>query len=166
MFERELKVFRFNQQYAHMLLDGVEPAQWNTQPFAGANTPTWIFGHLAHVGNSILVRLQCEGFLEQDWSPFFGMNSTVPSPDDENFVQVPSPAAILDAYNTSHERVSESIPKVAPATFSMPSPHERLRPLLPTVGDLIGFILTSHEAIHLGQMSAWRRAMGMPPAIS
>jgi len=35
--------------------------------------------------------------------------------------------------------------------------------VLPTRGDLLAHILTTHEATHLGQLSAWRRQLGFPP---
>ena len=33
---------------------------------------------------------------------------------------------------------------------------------LPTVGDLLAHLLTTHSAYHLGQLSTWRRAAGLP----
>ena len=33
-----------------------------------------------------------------------------------------------------------------------------------TVGDMIVFLMTSHEMDHLGQIAAWRRAMGLGAA--
>jgi hypothetical protein len=33
---------------------------------------------------------------------------------------------------------------------------------LPTVGDLLAHLMTTHEAAHLGQLSAWRRLLGLP----
>jgi hypothetical protein len=37
-----------------------------------------------------------------------------------------------------------------------------MRKFAPRVGDAAVGIATTHEAIHLGQLSAWRLAMGMP----
>jgi hypothetical protein len=33
---------------------------------------------------------------------------------------------------------------------------------LPTVADLATFLLTGHMGVHLGQLSAWRRMIGLP----
>ena len=35
-----------------------------------------------------------------------------------------------------------------------------MRPRFPTIADQIGYLLTTHEAGHLGQLSAWRRMTG------
>jgi uncharacterized damage-inducible protein DinB len=40
-----------------------------------------------------------------------------------------------------------------------------MRKYFPTVGDQMVFMMTAHEMDHLGQMAAWRRAMGLPPAM-
>ena len=41
-------------------------------------------------------------------------------------------------------------------------PNQEFRQIMPTIGDGLGYLLVAHEANHLGQLSAWRRAMGMP----
>ena len=45
--------------------------------------------------------------------------------------------------------------------FSEPNPLERWRAVNPTVGDMIVTLMVKHESGHLGQLSAWRRAMGL-----
>ncbi len=37
----------------------------------------------------------------------------------------------------------------------------RLKPMLPTAREVIAHLMTTHIGIHLGQLSAWRRQMGM-----
>jgi hypothetical protein len=48
--------------------------------------------------------------------------------------------------------------------FAEPHPDEGSRKYFPTVGDMIVFMMTSHEMDHLGQIAAWRRAMGLGAA--
>jgi hypothetical protein len=67
----------------------------------------------------------------------------------------------LDAYRAAIAAV-ESAPDEA---FDAPNPAEgRLREMFPTVGSAINFYLVGHVQVHLGQFSAWRRAMGLPAA--
>lgn len=162
MFERELLTYGFQQQYASMLLDGVDNTEWNVQPFENANTPTWILGHLAVVGHRLVTQLGEPGFLEERWLKLFSPGTSIPTDDTPN---LPSSQDIREAYRLAHERVTQTMPTMTPAIFSEPNPHERLKNGLPTVGDLVAFVLTAHEATHLGQLSAWRRAMGLPHAI-
>jgi uncharacterized damage-inducible protein DinB len=37
---------------------------------------------------------------------------------------------------------------------------------LPTLSDATVFLAVSHEAMHLGQLAAWRRARGLPSALN
>ena len=37
---------------------------------------------------------------------------------------------------------------------------------MPTLGDLLYFMCVTHEAMHLGQLAAWRRAMDLPSALA
>ena len=41
----------------------------------------------------------------------------------------------------------------------------RFSKYMPTALDLIVFMCINHEAMHLGQLAAWRRAMKLPSAL-
>jgi hypothetical protein len=38
----------------------------------------------------------------------------------------------------------------------------RIKEIFPFVGLAINFMLNNHNMMHVGQVSAWRRAMGLP----
>ena len=48
--------------------------------------------------------------------------------------------------------------------FLAENPIERLRDRFPTLGSALGFYVGGHMMMHLGQLSAWRRTMGMGAA--
>ena len=48
-----------------------------------------------------------------------------------------------------------------PAVFAKEYPDEKTRKYFPTVGDFVDYLLSAHEANHIGQIAAWRRAMGL-----
>ena len=51
-------------------------------------------------------------------------------------------------------------------TFLKPNPNEgRMKELFPTIGAAVTFYLGGHVQMHLGQISAWRRAMGLTAAM-
>jgi hypothetical protein len=47
--------------------------------------------------------------------------------------------------------------------LAQPLPDERYRHIFPTIGHALLHILTAHAAVHVGQVSVWRRAFGLPP---
>ena len=42
------------------------------------------------------------------------------------------------------------------------NPFDSMAETLPTLADLLSYLLSTHEAMHLGQLSAWRRQLGLP----
>ena len=69
---------------------------------------------------------------------------------------------MLKTLEDAHARLADAVTKAAPETLAQPAP-ERIRERFPTVGALLVGLMTSHHASHNGQLSAWRRAMGLPP---
>jgi hypothetical protein len=63
-----------------------------------------------------------------------------------------------------HARVAQALSEADTAALAQPLANEKMRAHFPTVGDFAIFLMTSHEMDHLGQIAAWRRAMGLGPA--
>jgi hypothetical protein len=69
-------------------------------------------------------------------------------------------SALLRAYRA----VAEALDCAVDEVFAGENPNEAMRGKFPTKGAMIGFYVGGHFMLHMGQMSAWRRAMGMGPA--
>ena len=82
----------------------------------------------------------------------------IPSGDPSLF---PSKEALLATLESLHERVAKAVAAADSATLAAPHPNEGTRKFFPTVGDMIVFLMTAHEMDHMGQLAAWRRAMGL-----
>ena len=63
-----------------------------------------------------------------------------------------------------HDVAATAVADADPSVFAREMPNERVRAYMPTIGDFAVIMMTTHEAGHLGQVTAWRRAMGLPPA--
>jgi hypothetical protein len=160
MFERECTLYAFTHYYCHKLTDDLDDAQIATQSAAGINHPAWILGHLAI---AIDYALQCvgeRGICPPEWHKLFGPGSK-PSTDRAAY---PSKAEMLTVIDAGHARVSELARSADPERMAKRHtvPFEFLQQNLPTVGDLLAHLMTTHVAVHLGQLSAWRRLMGLP----
>ena len=54
------------------------------------------------------------------------------------------------------------LPEMTDEAFSRPNPAEgRLKELFPTLGPVAAFMMVAHPMMHLGQVSAWRRMIGL-----
>jgi uncharacterized damage-inducible protein DinB len=160
MFERELKLFAYNLGYGQQLVADIPDEQMAEQPAQGSNHPAWILGHLTAATDYGLEALGLPHAAPADWHTLFAPGQ-VPSPERALY---PSKEELVAAYEAAHRRLAAATAEHANAErLSRPNPIEGLRPAMPTLADLLAHLLTTHEATHLGQLSAWRRQLGLPP---
>jgi len=84
--------------------------------------------------------------------------------DDPEGSIYPSKDETLAAFFDRHEKCVETIKGLRDEDFERPLEVERYREAFGTAGGLSSFMLGAHAGFHLGQISAWRRAMGMGSA--
>jgi hypothetical protein len=159
MFEHERTLYDFVLHYITQLSADLDDARLTEQPAPGMNHPAWILGHLALCTDYGAMMLGDEMRCPEAWHKLFGPGST-PTTDRSAY---PSKAELLDALIVGHKRVSEASKKADPVR--MATPHDvqiaYLKKWIPTKGDLLAHLMTTHAAGHIGQLSAWRRINGM-----
>ena len=161
MIEHVTYLYKFNLGVAGRLVDDLTPEQMVLQPSGAVNHPAWTLGHLVISANGLGRLLGLAPEVPEGWDRVFATGG-IPSGDAADY---PSKDELLVALAAQHERNTEAVLQADPAWFAAPHPDERRRRYFPTVGDVVTFLMTSHEASHLGQVSAWRRAAGIgPPA--
>jgi hypothetical protein len=85
--------------------------------------------------------------------------------DDPAGAIYPPLAELKTQFFESYQAAIAAIESAPDEAFAGPNPAEgRLRELFPTIGPALNFYMIGHVQVHLGQFSAWRRAMGLPPA--
>ena len=156
--------YRFNLERARTLVRDLSAEQMVGQPRGVVNHPAWTLGHLAQASDHLAVALGLESTFPAAWKDSFRTGG-IPSGDMAAF---PLKDALVAELAAQHERVSSVIEAAEPtaldATFAREHPNERTRQRFPTVGDYAVYLITSHEGSHLGQIAAWRRAMGLGSA--
>ena len=153
-------VYGFNLMNAETLVKDVSAEQMVGQPNGVVNHPAWSLGHLVVAANSLGQVLGLTSNLPDGWDKTFATGGE-PSALVSDF---PSKEEILGALKEQHERNTEAIKNIDPTSLAAPHPNEDMRSYFPTVGDMVVFLMTGHEMDHLGQIAAWRRAMGLGPA--
>jgi hypothetical protein len=156
VLQHVLHVYALNLGFANRLVKDLSDDQMCAQPHGVVNHPAWSLGHLAvaadHAGTVLGLRAE----LPAGWEHTFKTGGT-PSPDKTLF---PGKDEILRVLAEEHARVALALSTVDPAVLATPA-HEKRRAHFPTVGDFAIFLMTAHEMDHLGQIAAWRRAMGL-----
>jgi uncharacterized damage-inducible protein DinB len=163
MLDHERTAYAWVLDYTRKLADGIPEADMAVQPAPGMNTPLWILGHLAVVADYAAKLLGEPREGPRAWHVAFGPGSRPEAPPDP----APTKAALLAALEAQHARVSAAAARLAPERLREPHPFD-LAPLkasFPTVGELLTHMMTTHPAMHLGQLSAWRRLRGLPAVL-
>lgn len=157
MREHALFTYRFNLGHIESLVRDLTDEQMVGQPNGVVNHPAWTLRHLASSSNFLATTLGLESTTPAEWD---ARADGVPSGNASDF---PSKDELLAALKAQHERVAEAVSNAAPELFAKDS-DEQMRSYFPKVGDLVDYMLTAHEGTHIGQISAWRRAMGLKPS--
>lgn len=156
-FAKEITVLRFMQGYGDDLLADIEPQDMCKQPVSGMNHPAWIIGHLAMAVDS---HAESVGGTSQliTWQEQFDYGTTLTT-DPADY---PAKPELIEAWHAANERFIAAVSSAPPEALNTPTQGPAAQGL-PTVGDFTSFSLTAHTALHLGQLSAWRRADGRQP---
>jgi len=149
-----------NLERLRALTHDLDHKQACTQPMPGMNHPAWIVGHLAVVADrATAVRLLGQSpALPDEWAALFGKGSE-PLADPDAY---PDLVELIAAVAERHATIAELISVAGVTLFEKATPDEHFRKRFSTLGGALLFTTVTHEALHLGQLSAWRRASGLP----
>lgn len=161
---------RRSQSYAQRLLKDVTPAMFARKAVVSAkvietNHAAWVYGHLCLYPQRIATALGRQSDVPElpaGWEALF--KDGTPCLDDADAKTYPAMNAVINAYTKGYEAIASVLLTISDADLCKPTPIERYREFLPLVGGMAMFMLNNHIAVHMGQVSAWRRCMGLGAA--
>lgn len=159
MFERETVLYEFVLGYIKRLTSDIEDEKlaWSPQP--GVHSAAWILSHLAIATDYALMNLGQKPALPKEWHKRFGPGSPELAPGEAR----PTRAELLDALTAGQARVIEAAKTAKPENMQGPHPVKVLEGTpIKTVEQLVAHLMTTHAAVHTGQLSFWRRCAGKP----
>jgi hypothetical protein len=155
--------------YAERLLKDVRPEQFGRLARVGgqvlqSNHPAFIFGHLSLYPDRVLTQLQRTPLgVPPGYATLFAAGCECK--DDADGSLYPPMQELTERFFAGYRAAVAAVAAADDAPLIRPNPAEgRLRELFPTLGPVFSFYLGGHVFSHLGQMSVWRRAVGLPPA--
>lgn len=155
--ERLLKGIR-NEDFARFARPGGTPV--------ASNHPAFIVGHLGLYPAQVLRLLgrpAGPAAVPEGWEALF--KNGVECRDDADGRIYPKMEALTHWFFEGYRAALGALAQADDALLSGPNPVEgRMRELFPTLGALLAFYIAGHTQSHLGQLSAWRRMMGLPAA--
>jgi uncharacterized damage-inducible protein DinB len=161
MFSVESVVFAWDNQvrYALRLLDDVTDAQMVLQPGGNMNHPAWILGHMSIYHPAVVSLLQGKPFDDPKDDTLFGFSVVKPQAE---LAVYGTKESIVQRYAEGHEQVAQALLNATLEQLSQPPSLSRWREVYSTVGFMLPDLLIHHESTHVGQISIWRRAAGLP----
>ncbi|MGA3067527.1 MAG: DinB family protein [Tepidisphaeraceae bacterium] len=152
----------FQRGYIHLLTEDIPEEKMAAQPSGVPNHPAWHLGHLACAMDRFVQILGGASKIDPAWAQPYSREST-PSPNRQLYATKAELLALLDERRGEFARLFKN---ATPDDLAKPPPDPKVAQRFPTIGMLVLFGATTHEATHLGQLAVWRRAMGMPQALS
>ncbi len=155
--------------YAERLLKDVTPEQFarfavvNGQTIE-SNHPAFVYGHLCLYGPRILSQLGQPGpVVPECFESVFSKDATCA--DDSTGTVYPAMTAVTQAFFEGYKAALPALRSLPDEAFQAVNPlGGRMTDLFPTLGSLQAFYCSGHMMMHLGQISAWRRMMGLGAA--
>jgi len=126
-----------------------------------ANTPIWILGRLAVSMDLGLTLLGENAQCPTSWHEMFGLGSspqTITPP-------IPTTSDLIKLFELGHNRLLDAADRATEEELGAKHkiPLDVFQNYMPTVGDAISYIMTTHLAAYLGELTMIRLVIGLPP---
>ncbi len=154
--------WRQNRQQLEALLTDVSTDGMTRQPHGVVNHPAWTIAHLIHYHPAILSLLRGEVVDDPATATDADLYDAGSTPVHDSSLY-PDRQTLLERYCNHHEQVIELLAGVESATFDRPPGLPRWAEAFGTTDCALVYLMHVHEAMHIGQIMVWRRAMGWPP---
>jgi DinB superfamily len=166
MKQRIIRQYDFNLVFAKQLVDDLTDEQMTTKPSIGfENHPAFTLGHLVTGSAMTIEDLGGKIEIPDGWGELFLRKGPGdPSLPSDNIKLYPTKNDLLKELEKQHNKLKECLLTIE--DFKLDEKVQwRFASYMPTLIDVVIFMCINHEAMHLGQLSAWRRAMGLSTAL-
>ncbi|MFV0442252.1 MAG: DinB family protein [Planctomycetaceae bacterium] len=157
--------------YAERLLKEVSAEQFARLAAPGgqvvqSNHPAFVYGHLSLYGSRIVEQLGGDAApLAPSAQILTRCSEDAQCQDDPQGSIYPPMSEITTAFFNGYKAAMTTLRAAPDEALQSPNPAGgRMAELFPTIGSVQTFYCGGHIMMHLGQISAWRRMQGLPPA--
>lgn len=152
---------RMAMSYGEKLCADIPADKFGHMPMKGVNSALFNMGHLAIYPEFVLGMIDRKDLVQAvdpTWEALFKNGS----PCLEQDGRYPEKQPIMERFKARYAAVADVLPSVSDDLFAKPNPMGgRMTEILPTIGAAVMFMCGSHLQMHLGQVSAWRRVIGL-----
>ncbi|HEY1186294.1 MAG TPA: DinB family protein [Gemmata sp.] len=152
--------YRMGRQMVHWMTDDLTDAEFAFQPVAGANSAAWIVGHLAVTARRTAERLGATDLppLTEEFVAQYSVTKKAAEPHPE----LGTRADLFPLLDRCVDLLIDAARALPPEALSNPPANPG--PFASNYGEAVLFG-AMHFAMHCGQLSTIRRALGKPPLV-
>lgn len=156
--------------YAEKLLVGMPTELASTKPVVNGtrietNHPVFLFGHLS-LYPALLAELtglpKDTVAVPEHYPALFQIGS--PCHDDPSGEIYPKLPEVSERFLNGTRAILELLPQIEMSALTKELENPSRRERFGTVGAFVVYVLLAHPQVHLGQLSVWRRCMGLAAA--
>lgn len=155
--------------YAERLVSGIPSEAARLKPViegvtVDCNHPVFVFGHLSLYPEQLaqITSLPSAKLaVPSNYPSLFAMGA--PCHDDPDGTIYPALDELVERFLTGTRALLELVPQLSLETLNMPLENPQRQERFRSVGGFLAYILLAHPQSHLGQVSVWRRCMGLGP---
>ena len=157
-------------RYAEKLAEGIPAAEFGRLAridghAVESNHPAFVYGHLSIYSPRIIADLGGDASslaVDDAWNELFSPKaSCVDDPEGKIY---PDKDILVKRLLESYQAAMTVLKSTSDEKFHAPNPNEASRSRFETIGGMHAFYCGGHMMIHMGQISAWRRMMGLGSA--
>jgi hypothetical protein len=152
-----LHSFAYALDFLREQVADVAAADMVAQPRGVANHPAWTIGHLADACHMLGGVIGVPAWLPEDWARRYGTGS-VPVADAGRYEAKAESLAILGEVQA---RIARAVEGLDAGRLDELFLEPAYRDVFPTIRHALTQVLVGHTAYHVGQVTVWRRAMGL-----
>ena len=155
---------RMSLHYALSLAEDIPSERWGESAIAGCSHPAFNYAHLAIYPNRMFAMLGREDLcIDLPFDPELVMPGAKCLEDASCY---PGKDEVLKLMQEGYDAVIALVSSLDEEDFAAANPMgNRMAELFPSIGSMIAFMLNNHVMMHMGQVSAWRRAIGLGSAM-
>jgi len=157
--EETIRSFEYCLDYFAEQVSDVPDNLMVAQPGGVSNHPAWVIGHLTcscwALGQEIGLD---SSWLPASWAKRFGTGS-LPVADPEAYEPK---TELLSILHDGRNRLLQGVSLLSPEALQRPLSQQVYHSVLPTLRDALTQMMVAHTANHIGQVTIWRRLVGLP----
>lgn len=154
-----LHSFAYALDFLREQVADVSDNDMTVQPNGVMNHPAWTIGHITAATHLLARTIGVPKWLPTEWVQRYRTGS-MPVADA---VRYDSKNELLSKLREAQSKITQAIEQMSDSQLDVVFPAEAFRDVFPTIRHALTQVLIGHTSFHVGQVSLWRKAMGLPP---